>query len=358
MLVRLLRQERGSVIIMVAMAMVVMVGIAALAVDVGYLYMQKTKMQNGVDAAALAGATALTNTGEAENRADHYAQLNGLEPGKLLAAFSKNNQRLDLTYIDTFNTFFARVLGIDSVEIKVAAAAELAGPGQAFEYAIFSGSPLDILPINGSRLYVDGSVHSNDDLKVNGSRITITGVAEAVGVINVNGSNIVIGERRPGVSFVEMPDYTAQIKAQAAAANKVFNDNKTYYNGNHININGNIHINGTATLNGNTITGAGAILATGPNGDIYINGNIISASAGDQVCLYSENGDIHINGNGIRIDGIIYAPHGNIHINGNDITVNGRIIGNTVKLNGNNLTVNGKNVTVISLPRVGAKLVQ
>ena len=47
--------EKGSVIIIVACAMVLMLGIAALVIDVGVLYYNKVALSNAADAAALAG---------------------------------------------------------------------------------------------------------------------------------------------------------------------------------------------------------------------------------------------------------------------------------------------------------------
>lgn len=51
--------QRGAVAIMVALLLGVLIGITALAVDIGYLMAARNKMQNIVDAAALAGASAL-----------------------------------------------------------------------------------------------------------------------------------------------------------------------------------------------------------------------------------------------------------------------------------------------------------
>ena len=48
--------SRGSVIVMVAILLVVFVGVAALAIDIGYLSTTRNELQNVADAAALAGA--------------------------------------------------------------------------------------------------------------------------------------------------------------------------------------------------------------------------------------------------------------------------------------------------------------
>ena len=47
-------KERGAAAVLVAFSMVVLLGFAALAVDVGAMYAEKTQLQNGADATALA----------------------------------------------------------------------------------------------------------------------------------------------------------------------------------------------------------------------------------------------------------------------------------------------------------------
>jgi len=285
--------------------------------------------------------------------------------GAMTYAFSSDSTRMDLTYSEYFPTFFFQIFNTlwaglgntdgfipDKVQIKVAAAAQLkqqpGSAGQAFNYTIFSGSDLDMLPLNGSGLYVDGSVHSDDNLRINGTNITVTGLAEAVAQININGTNITIGSQSPNTgTHIDMPDYSSQIQASALTKYNA----GLQYNGNNLNVTGNIFVNGDFQMNGTTISGTGVILATG---DIKNNGNNIThTGASGQVCYYSQNGDITINGNNITIDGILYAPKGSIHINGNYITINGRIIANTVQINGSNFRVNGATNPVISLSSSG-----
>ncbi|MUN62144.1 hypothetical protein GMA12_03125 [Kocuria sediminis] len=51
---RLRRGERGGISVIVALSLVVLLGVAALVVDVGALYAERAELQNGSDAAALA----------------------------------------------------------------------------------------------------------------------------------------------------------------------------------------------------------------------------------------------------------------------------------------------------------------
>lgn len=55
-LARLLRQESGATAVLVALLMIPLIGVAALAVDVGAMYWENAQLQNGADAAALAVA--------------------------------------------------------------------------------------------------------------------------------------------------------------------------------------------------------------------------------------------------------------------------------------------------------------
>jgi Flp pilus assembly protein TadG len=57
------RREHGQTIILVAVAMVGLLGMVALAIDVVTLYVARSEMQRAADAAALAGAKAFIDSG-------------------------------------------------------------------------------------------------------------------------------------------------------------------------------------------------------------------------------------------------------------------------------------------------------
>jgi Flp pilus assembly protein TadG len=48
-------QQRGAILPLMAIMLVVLIGTAAMAVDLGWLYWQSIEIQHGADAAALAG---------------------------------------------------------------------------------------------------------------------------------------------------------------------------------------------------------------------------------------------------------------------------------------------------------------
>ena len=70
------REERGQILPLVAFALVVLLGISAFAIDVGYAYYAKRQLQSATDAAALAGAQDLPNTATAVQTATDYAAAN------------------------------------------------------------------------------------------------------------------------------------------------------------------------------------------------------------------------------------------------------------------------------------------
>lgn len=67
-------RQGGAVAVMVGIGMVMLVGFLALVIDLGHLYIAKTELQNGADAAALAGAKQLNGTAAGVTSAITMAQ--------------------------------------------------------------------------------------------------------------------------------------------------------------------------------------------------------------------------------------------------------------------------------------------
>ncbi len=135
----LLRQddERGQAIVLIAVTLVVLLGAAALVVDVGRAYVVKRHLQASVDAAALAGAQSLPDVNAATAAANSYSGKAGAKndatnlPDVLTSVTTKclsadpcspvNAIVVDETTISP--TFFAKILGINSFTIHARATA-------------------------------------------------------------------------------------------------------------------------------------------------------------------------------------------------------------------------------------------
>jgi Flp pilus assembly protein TadG len=362
MLRRLISNQKGGVIVLFALALVVLCGFTGLAVDTGAFYLQHTRLQNAVDAAALAGATVLPSTTDAENAARDYLEKN-LEnnqniykAGQAIVTFSNSNTVVKVQYTDNFPTYFLKAVGISGADIQVVAAARKtpSSAGHAFDYTVFNGSKVAQLVMNGGSQYVDGSVHSNQGLILNGSNQTVTGALETVstvasGLVKITGSGNSFGSRIEGsdVDVVDMPDYYDDVKATATSSSTTLYDHTTVTLNSQSNLNNNIYVNGNVTINGSNFDGTGAILA---EGTISINGSDTSVTSNDQVCFFSNSPSasaITVNGSA-DVTGILYAPNGTIRINGSAV-IHGRIIAKQILIN-SGAKVYGASTTVTSLP--------
>ncbi len=344
--------EAGSVIVIVALLLTVLLGACALVLDIGAAYVQQEKLQNAVDAAALAAAQELPDTNSALNVANQYVELNGYKSSDISVSFADNNNTINVNGTKEINYFLAQVLGFNSATIRVSSAARDGVP-DAFNYALFSGSTTSTLSLNGSNQTVNGSSHTNKNFSANGSKLNITGACEAVTTVSVNGSQINIGSVIQNAPVISMPDFSAQIKTLAEQAGQSYLGDKTY-NGSDLNVQSPIYVTGNLTINGSHFSGQGMIVATG---NITFNGSNLYDSGDDSVCFYSTNGNITINGSNAVLNGMVYAPNGTITMNGSNQTVYGRVIGNQVSINGSNLDIISGTTDLKSLPVSNVKLI-
>ncbi|MCU1305735.1 MAG: helicase/secretion neighborhood TadE-like protein [Acidobacteriaceae bacterium] len=140
------RNERGMTIVMVALSILLLMAMAALAVDVGVLYTARTSAQHAADSAALAGAYTFSLTTEpqpdsAQNAAIAMAAKTRVmgTPVTITASdvdVSKADQRVTVRVNrnlggNPINTFFAGALGISAMGTNAKAVAEAAKSGSA-----------------------------------------------------------------------------------------------------------------------------------------------------------------------------------------------------------------------------------
>jgi hypothetical protein len=158
--------ERGSVVVLAAVVIIVLLGILALAIDLGYLYSGRTQLQNAVDAAALAGVsmrrTALDES-ETNNLTRQYAiefaarneVRHSDDPAQNAVTLAAGD--IDLTHVNslpqrlvinhTLNlpTFFAGTLGFSGVNTAARSEASLipvdGGTGTISGGEVYDGSP-------------------------------------------------------------------------------------------------------------------------------------------------------------------------------------------------------------------------
>jgi hypothetical protein len=121
-----IKDNSGQALVITVVSMAVMLGMAAIAIDVGSWYKQKRDLQATADAAALAGAQALPSTSSAQVLAAQYATSNGqtLDPANVTFTSQLTaNDTINVRISTTASGFFSRVFGIDTVTVGARASA-------------------------------------------------------------------------------------------------------------------------------------------------------------------------------------------------------------------------------------------
>jgi Flp pilus assembly protein TadG len=138
--------RRGAVYIFTAFCILGMLGLAGLAIDMSYFYVARNQLQTSADAAALAGASVMSNATAMQAEAKKYAQMNIAGDDQILAnadiqrgtwdyashTFTPGGGKPNSVRVTTrmaqangnpAGTFFARILGFDNVDISTSAVA-------------------------------------------------------------------------------------------------------------------------------------------------------------------------------------------------------------------------------------------
>lgn len=116
------KNDQGSVLILTILVLTAILGIGALATDMAVLYAEKSRLQNAVDASALAGAQELPDSpGSAYTATTEYATSNNT----VLSTVQIANQNREITVMAQKDVplYLARFLGIRSKTVSAQAKA-------------------------------------------------------------------------------------------------------------------------------------------------------------------------------------------------------------------------------------------
>lgn len=111
---RYLTNEKGSVLVLLAGALFVLVGMLAMVADLGVAYVDRAMLSNAADAAALAGAYELPqNPQAARDAAEQYAEKNGVPADKLDVDILPGGESIRVSVRKKMSLFFGRLLTRD-----------------------------------------------------------------------------------------------------------------------------------------------------------------------------------------------------------------------------------------------------
>lgn len=169
--------EEGASTVIVAILLVVLLGFAALVVDVGAMYAEKAQLQSGADFAALAVARdcAGGTCGDMESYAETLADANsndaaaGVTSVTLTAPTTvrvETYARASGTEADSFSLFFAKLMGFETTQIHAVAAASWGPPnsGSTLPWTVSECVFLDFLTTSQrEELETTGNFTGNPD---------------------------------------------------------------------------------------------------------------------------------------------------------------------------------------------------
>lgn len=122
-------RDQGFVLAWLALMLVVLIGFAGFAVDLGHWYLTASRAQNAADASALGGVVFLPDQlSEAEQVAWDLAEGHGYPSGDVDVAPGGRPNQLEVSVTKEVDNFFVGIFGIDTTTITRSAMAEFEGP--------------------------------------------------------------------------------------------------------------------------------------------------------------------------------------------------------------------------------------
>ena len=363
------KQEEGSVAVLVAISLTVLLGFTALAVDFGLMASKKQSLQNAVDAAALAGAADL-GAGKSIltvcDTVEEYCAANGANPDE--EAVSVSSQVSDKTVTVRISRelpmgFSTVLTGEKTRTVSAAATAEAISIFGGCPYALFAGQKIEDdgagITITGNNILINGNIHSNSDITMRnavlGDGVTATAVRNiSPSTSGWNSGSIALDmpsfrsfERalanRYGVvelmgdqKFGSKDGFQTLIdEAEQSYLDRYGPSSDYLLNGLYIHISGSLRFNG----NGSTVYDATFPIVLIVDGDIDLNGAPINSTRDFPVSIMSESGNITVNGGGAEYTGILFAPQGDVTLNGNDASFVGSIVAQNIRKAGGKTSV-------------------
>ena len=189
-----LGNENGSIALLVAFLLLIFVAFLGLAVDFGYAYLQRARLQSVADAAALACVISPASNPCPASGAHIYPQVNPygftvttLNPGdsSLCIIPAKQSGCARATAQITWNTFFINLFGVNTLNLSATAVAAKTGqvPSCIMTTQNFSANGTNTVALNNCAASIGGTLNTT-----NKSGITINGLGSTT-VFNGNSPN-------------------------------------------------------------------------------------------------------------------------------------------------------------------------
>jgi Flp pilus assembly protein TadG len=377
---RIVRDDEGAAAVVVAVTLMVLMGMTAVAVDGGRLFVERSSVQNAADHAALAAAwdfCADEDEAAAEAAGLTSAASNGMDAASTTVAVEiervPDTDNWQATVASQIEAPFGAVVGKDTMATSGTAIAGCEPGTDPIEgtetttvttehgYAIFAGGSCSSKTIDGSgsTLTINGDIHSNKDIDWGGSGNVVNGDGTYVTTATMDTSKISWNPSEDNPTRVagtisysdivsyEFADYAPggdiagslpsnRYHAKTSGDWDLKNSNietGVYYTPNNIKI-------GDSSLTAQvTLVAGGKIEMSGSNVNLTpYHGDLLAYSNSNAGC---GSLGISMGGSTNTWKGTVYAPGAMIEYSGStNSSVTGSLIGLHVRLNGSSSTFN------------------
>ncbi len=131
--IKYIEDKKGNSSIILLFMITAIIGLMTLTADAGLLYLEKSKLQNTVDSAALA---AISVYGEGQEKmleeAGKYSNLNGVPSEELSIYIQEDNRKVTVSSDKSVSLYFAKIFSMSSADVEAKATA-VTGPVAAMK---------------------------------------------------------------------------------------------------------------------------------------------------------------------------------------------------------------------------------
>jgi len=393
-------RRRGSSYALAIAFLPVLLGIAALAVDISLMGLAAQRVQNVADTAALAGATRIADATGAVSAADQTAATNNLfsnwqvdtaiatyAPGESVADFRSLGHREYVTEVvgtTEYRFAFGRIFGLERATItrRAAALCEV-WRNRLAEGFIFAGSSdPNVWGIysDGKENHFNGNIHSNTSITIRGDGNVITGDIRYRNVWDQQGPNFTHDGDLIETPVTSYPiDFSFEDFVQNTWDHEVGSISNTTPGGSLPS--GHWHVIGDMTINASDFYCHDSLFVV--EGNVSLSGsrsiyqNCTFVAHGDIICNFAD-GDyspnmhdvfaftdkvsssnvIVVDGSRTRASGVLFAPNGGLQFQGSPMTTYRiGLVANTVTLLGGGMIHDGPASALVADETSPAKLV-
>ena len=341
------RRATGQIMILYALMLPVLLGFVALGIDAAHLFAERRDFQGAGDLPTAGTAIAAARTNATANGFTHGAAATTVA---VVTPYNGDNQRIEVTITRSTPTFFARLIGVPTVQIKARAVARSV-VGTAYSiFAIRHACPsTETIDWSGSDVTVPGRVHSNSSFKMGGSNNRST-LASTYGCSrDISGSTNTFSGANPTSSSTQPQPITFTTAdfpcTYTVPSGDIVSYNAVWQDAGKTRLRPGVYCyNGSLKLSDSNVIGNVTFVATGSSGMVELPGsNYTLTPFTKNVLAYAEGTSsptLKLNGSGGSWTGYLYAANGQAEVSGSgNFSLAGSIVARTVKLNGSSWSI-------------------